>query len=218
MTTPTPTGQNLTHSLLNVILVLVEAVLTLILRFDANLRQAAYPLAKDGTLVCIRTYLPHTQIYATFGYKGILLDDEMPVGKSQPDVIINAYSFQLVGAVLGNHSSQVDALQIRGDHDKVVLIKAFLAQLGLANLLQGILHKFGGKPKVVDADTSKAEKLVALKDDLAQQRLENEALTTTNQRLNVQLKEAEGKAKSMSTLAIVFAAVAFIAIASHFFY
>ena len=60
----------LSHSLLNIILVFIESALTLLLRLDPELRKAAYPLAKQGTVVALRLYLPHVEVFATFNTKG----------------------------------------------------------------------------------------------------------------------------------------------------
>ncbi|WP_261868760.1 hypothetical protein [Psychrobacter sp. JCM 18901] len=64
----------LSHSFLNIILVFIESALTLLLRLDPELRKAAYPLAKQGTVVALRLYLPHVEVFATFSTKGVLLD------------------------------------------------------------------------------------------------------------------------------------------------
>lgn len=205
------------RSLLNIILVLVEAVMTLILRFDSKLRQAAYPLAKNETLVCIRTYLPHTQVYATFSQKGVLLDNELPIGKTQPNVIINAYTHQIIGALFGNHPSQVDALQIRGEHDDVVLVKTFLLQIGIGAFIQNLITKFSGKPTDPENTVSKAEKMLAIKEELAQKTEQIDHLTITNQRLSTQLAELKSKSQSSKTALIVMSVIAVIAIVAHFF-
>nr|WP_241878252.1 hypothetical protein [Psychrobacter sp. PraFG1]UNK04698.1 hypothetical protein MN210_10795 [Psychrobacter sp. PraFG1] len=43
---------SISNSLLNVVLVLAESAITLVLRFDPNLRKAVYPLAQK-TLWCV---------------------------------------------------------------------------------------------------------------------------------------------------------------------
>lgn len=207
----------LSRSLLNVTLVLIESVLTLILRFDYKLRQAAYPLAKQETLVAIRTYLPHTQIYATFGYKGVLLDDELPPNKSEPDVIINAYSYQLFNALIGHNPKIIDALQMRGESEQVALVKDFLLQIGIGGLIQNLIHKI--KPdhhSPEEKAAQKQNKLTQISQELAEKITENEALTLENKRLKTQLAEANSKQKTTVIALVIASIIALIAIIMHF--
>lgn len=147
MTIPHPNPQTspLTHSLLSVVLVLIEAILALVLRLDARLRRVVYPLVKADTLVCIRTYLPHTQVYASFTYKGVLLDIDPPKGR-MPDVIINAYSHELFLAVMGGSHDKIDALQMRGNGEHIRLIQIFLSHLGIGSVIETLIAKVRPKP------------------------------------------------------------------------
>ncbi len=208
----------LSHSLLNVLLVLIESALTLLLRFDSQLRRCAYPLAKAQAIVCIRTYLPHTQIYATFDYKGVLLDDHLPAGKSEPDVIINAYSHQLLAMLFSHNPDQVDELQIRGQAEEVQLVKAFLMHVGFGGVIQALINKI--KPKSVSPEqkaAQKEDKIAKLSEKLAQKTALAEKLNTENRRLAISLKEIQSKQKSTFMALMVAIGVALIAIIAHFF-
>ncbi len=206
----------LSRPLLNVILVLIESILTLVLRFDAQLRQIAYPLAQSGTLVAIRTYLPHTQVYATFSAKGVLLDDELPIGKTEPDVVINAYSFQLANALFGHNPSSIDALQIRGEATQVEHLKAFLLQVGVGGVVQNILNKIKGKPQTPEQKAEQKEnKIAKLTQALAEKTDENERLFIDNRRLGTQLAELQNKQKTTKIALIIMSVVALFAALSH---
>ena len=89
--------------------------MTLLLRLDPELRKAAYPLAKQNTLVCLRLYLPHVEVFATFSYKRVLLDTSMPTDRSEPDVVINAYSMQVINALTTHDIESTEKLQMRGE-------------------------------------------------------------------------------------------------------
>ena len=128
-------------SFVNVLLVFLESAITLMLRFNPKLRQLAYPLAQEGVVVSIRTYLPHVQVFATFSHHGVLLDQELPADKSTADITVNAYSFQIV-STLTNHSVEaVEKLQIRGASDQVADFKAFMVQLGVGGVIDQFLRK-----------------------------------------------------------------------------
>lgn len=129
----------LSHSFSNIVLMFTESALTLLLRLDPELRKAAYPLAKQGTVVALRLYLPHVEVFATFSTKGVLLDAQLPVGRSEPDVIINAYSIQVINAITTHDSETTEKLQMRGESVQVQLVKQFIMQLGVASLIQGLV-------------------------------------------------------------------------------
>lgn len=207
----------LSRSFLNVILVLIESILTLVLRFDANLRRAVYPLAKAETLVCIRTYLPHAEIYATFSYKGILLDNELPNGRTHADITINAYSFQLFNAMLMHDINHINALQMRGDEEKITLIKTFLAQIGIARIFNNIINKIkGANPTPEEKQTQKEDKVSELKNQLQEKTALAERLTSENQKLITQVAELKSRQKTANIALVVFALIAIVAIIMNF--
>lgn len=199
---PVQTG-TLSRGFLNVLLVFLESAITLALRFDAQLRQLAYPLASSGKIVCIRTYLPHTQIYASFSYRGVLLDDRLPPNKTA-DITINAYSFQLLGLLTNHNPASVDGLQIRGESTDVADVKAFLVRLGIGGILQTLLNKIKGTQDKPTPE-ERAQKQENYKAKIAEQdKLINE-LSVQNDRLNTALAELQNKQNSTKKALIIIA-------------
>lgn len=198
----------LSHSLLNIILVFIESALTLLLRLDPELRRAAYPLAKQGTLVCLRLYLPHVQVFATFSNKGVLLDASLPADRREPDVIINAYSIQVLNAIATHDSEATDKLQMRGDSVQVQWVKQFIMQLGLGSLIQGIIKKVKGggkaKPSTDEMEAKKENYQLRIKE----QQTQINTLTIKNRELETTVKELESKQKTLIITAIVAAIIA----------
>lgn len=194
----------LSHSLLNIILVFIESALTLLLRLDPELRKAAYPLAKQGTVVCVRMYLPHVEVFATFSYKGVLLDPNLPTGRTEADVIINAYSIQVLSALTSHDIETTDKLQMRGDSTQVQLVKQFILQMGFGSLIQGLIKKFkggSGKPKPNEAEV--AAKTSDYKRRITEQQTQINTLTIKNRELETTAKELESKQKTWMITAIV---------------
>lgn len=210
-------GGVISRGILNVLLVFIESAITLILRFDPKLRQLAYPLAEAGKVVCIRTYLPHTKIYATFGFRGVLLDDVLPANKQAPDVIINAYSFQIANVLMNHSESSVDALQIRGEAQDVQDVKAFLVRVGVGGAIQNLINKLKGNPQDKPTPEQKAEKLADYKAKIAEQTAQIDEQARDIARLKTQLAEANNKQKATLTGLIISAIIAIIAIVLHFF-
>ncbi|WP_201528610.1 MULTISPECIES: hypothetical protein [Psychrobacter] len=199
----------LSHSLLSIILVFIESALTLLLRLDPELRKAAYPLAKQSTVVCLRLYLPHVQIFATFGYKGVLLDAKLPANRSEPDVIINAYSIQVLNAITTHDSETTDKLQMRGDSVQVQLVKQFIMQMGLGSLIQSVIKKIkGDKSTSKPSDAEMEEKKNNYKRRITEQQTQINTLTIKNRELETTVKELHSKQKVTMITAVVAAIIA----------
>ncbi len=207
----------LSHSLLNIILVFIESALTLLLRLDPELRKAAYPLAKKGTVLCLRLYLPHVQVFATFSYKGVLLDANLPAGRSEPDVIINAYSIQVLKAMTSHDSDTTDKLQMRGEVNEVQMVKHFVTQLGLGSLIQSVMKKFkGGSGKHKPSADEMEEKKDNYKLRIAEQQTQISTLTIKNRELETTVKELHSKQKALTIMAVIAAVIAIGAIITLF--
>ncbi|WP_352258449.1 hypothetical protein [Psychrobacter sp. TB55-MNA-CIBAN-0194] len=188
----------LSHSFSNIILVFIESALTLLLRLDPELRRAAYPLAKQGTVVALRLYLPHVEIFATFSTKGVLLDAQLPIDRSEPDVIINAYSLQVINAITNHDSETTEKLQMRGESVQVQLVKQFIMQLGLGSLIQGLIKKIkGGKGKSKPTEADLAEKKENYKLRIKEQQTQINTLTIKNRELETTVKELQSKQKML---------------------
>ncbi len=207
----------LSHSFLNIILVFIESALTLMLRLDPELRKAAYPLAKQETVVALRLYLPHVEVFATFTTKGVLLDDRLPIGRSEPDVIINAYSVQVINAFITHDTESTEKLQMRGESVQVQLVKQFIMQLGFGSLIQGLIKKIkGGKGKTKPTEAEMAEKKESYKLRIKEQQTQINTLTIKNRELETTVKELQSKQKTFIITAIIFAVIAIAAIIALF--
>ena len=203
----------LSHSLLNIILVFIESALTLLLRLDPELRKAAYPLAKQDTVVCLRMYLPHVEVFATFSFKGVLLDANLPAGRTEPDVIINAYSIQVLNALTTHDAETTDKLQMRGDSAQVQLVKHFIMQMGFGSLIQSIIKRFkGGKGKPKASDAEREAKNNNYKLRITEQQTQINTLTMKNRELEITVKELQSKQKLFMITAVVATIIAIGAI------
>ncbi|MBE0440953.1 MULTISPECIES: hypothetical protein [unclassified Psychrobacter] len=203
----------LSHSFSNIVLMFTESALTLLLRLDPELRKAAYPLAKQGTVVALRLYLPHVEVFATFSTKGVLLDAQLPVGRSEPDVIINAYSIQVINAITTHDSETTEKLQMRGESVQVQLVKQFIMQLGVASLIQGLVKKFkGGKDKSKPTEAETEEKKENYKLRIKEQQTQINTLTMKNRELETTTKELQSKQKTLIIVTIAALIIMIIAI------
>lgn len=202
---------SISNSLLNIVLVFAESAITLVLRFDANLRKAVYPLAQKNTVVCVRSYLPHTQFYATFTNKGILLDSELPPSTTEPDVVINAYSHQLINSLVSNDVTQINKITMRGGTETVSEVRNFLSQLGVASLFQGIIKTVKGKGKET-TEEAKQQNKPDYKARIEEQQQQLNVLSMRNRELEISLKEAHSKQKTTLIALIVASLIAIAAV------
>ncbi len=202
---------SISNSLLNIVLVFAESAITLVLRFDANLRKAVYPLAQKNTVVCVRSYLPHTQFYATFTNKGILLDSELPPSTTEPDVVINAYSHQLINSLISNDVTQINKITMRGGTQTVSEVRNFLSQLGIASLFQGIIKTVKGKSKE-KAEEAQSQNKPDYKARIEEQQQQLNTLSMRNRELEISLKEAQSKQKTTMIALIVASLIAIVSV------
>lgn len=217
--TPNPNFEKkpagLARGLLNILLVFLESAITLVLRFDPKLRKLAYPLASENVVVCIRTYLPHSEIYATFGYRGVLLDDRLPASKTMADITINGYTFQLINMLTNHSSSSVDALQIRGEAKQIAQLKAFLTQLGVGGVIANVLQTIKGSQKK-PTEEEKQQKQENYKAKIAEQQTIIDNLTIENHKLSTIILEMQSKQKTLKLALIIMGILAILAIIANF--
>lgn len=217
MTQPTENTTNslnhtpLSQTTLKVVLVVIETLLTLLLRFDGQLRQLVYPLAQQNTVVCIRSYVPHVTFYATFTVNGILLDSELQPSQTV-DVTINGFTWQIAQAIFTNKPDVIRQLQVRGELDKVAQIQAFLQGIGLNAIIQNLLATLKGKQKdTTDQPTEDSQTTTATyRERIATQQTTINALTIDQTELKAQNQQLISQNKILKICLGVAVAIALL--------
>ena len=181
---------------------IIETLLTLLLRFDADLRKVVYPLATTNTVVRIHAYVPSVTFYVTFTVNGILLDSQLQPSQ-QVDVTINGFTWQIAQNLFTNQPKAIEQLQIRGEAQKMAEVKAFLHQIGINQLLQVITKAVKGdkdQPKVkkpIKTDADYKQQVEALNSQVNAANLQKTAL-------EAQIVELKSKNQWMKRAAIAF--------------
>ncbi|WP_395146637.1 hypothetical protein ACF3N0_06015 [Moraxella atlantae] len=199
-------------TLLNIVLAMVETIITLLLRFDAPLRQAAYPLTQNNTVVCVRSYVPHVTFYATFTVNGVLLDSQLQPSQ-QVDVTINGFTWQIAQAIFTDQPKAIDALQMRGEVDDVAQVTHFLNTIGVVQVVQQLIasvSKKGKKSAQTDAAAqnqavSKQQAIAEYKARISEQESQINALTIEQAQHNAQIAELNSKNKTLKIALMVVA-------------
>lgn len=204
---------SISNSLLNVALVLAESAITIVLRVDPKLRQAMYPLAKKNTIVSIRSYLPHVQFYATFTARGILLDSTISKENAEADVVINAFSHQLISSLFSNDVKQVHKLTMRGNTETVTQLRQFLTQLGFASLFKGVIETVKGNKNSKGKEPNVEQRKEAdYKAKVQEQQLQITTLSVRNRELEVSIKQEQSKLKTTLIALVVASIVAVVSV------
>lgn len=142
--------------ILSVFLVFVESILAIVLRLDKRLRQTIYPLVQQDMVVCLRTYLPHVQVYVRFTENGILLDTKPPQREDlgvqsdtgqqdadqQQDVIVSSSLLALIKLFLTSDDIIMQKLQFRGNHHDVELVKSVFENMRLQHMTGDLIGSF----------------------------------------------------------------------------
>lgn len=198
---------SINHSLLTVFLVVIESLLTLLLRFDSQLRKCAYPLVTEGSLIAIRSYLPHNEIYLTFTLKGLLFDSKMPENKDRPDIIVNAHSFEIINAVISDKQKAVNKLQFRGEEKQVQLFKEFLYNLSINNLTSNIIQGLSSRKSGDKDSKSEKEPEIDYHEKYNELKKEYNLLKIDNKKLTTQVVESKSRKQffgAVTTFVLIF--------------
>ena len=134
----------------------------------------------------------------------MLLDAQLPIGRSEPDVVINAYSIQIINAITTHDSETTEKLQMRGESIQVQLVKQFIMQLGLGSLIQGLIKKIkGGKAKTKPTEADLEEKKNNYKLRIKEQQTQINTLTIKNRELETTVRELQSKQKTLMIVTVV---------------
>lgn len=205
-----PNAQGFSQTALNIILMVIETILTLLLRFDAPLRQIMYPLAQDNITLCIKSYVPHLTIYATFNVNGVLLDSQLPPHQ-KVDVTINGFTWEIVQAIFSQKVNAVEKLQFRGEVEKVAQVKAFFLAIGVVKSVQEIIQKFTGKSQKTQEKPKKS--IQEYQQKIEEQKQQISELTIKNAEVETALLELKSQNKILKIslgIAIILFLISFI--------
>lgn len=127
-------------TLLSVVLVIAESLLSLLIRFNKPLKTRLLPLVAKDLVVCIRTYLPHYVFFLSFTEKGVLFDSQLPETRSAEDVLVTGSSITLVRLLLTGDETLVKKLQFRGESHEISLLQECVENMGLRNVMQDMFE------------------------------------------------------------------------------
>lgn len=207
------------HPLLVALLVVMESVLSIALRFDKRLRQLIFPLVEKNMVWCVRTYLPHVIVYVSFTSKGVLLDSKKPEHLDEDDkadVIISASLMAIIKTLVSSDDHSVKKLQFRGSANDVALSQEVFGGLGMQRLVANTLsniRRFGSIDDIENQQTA----LQFYKKRATEQEATIESLHQEIENIQLAQDKMQKRHTGVILLAALFACISASLVAANYF-
>ncbi len=123
------------HPVQTVLLIILESLLTFLLKTDRLSRQQAHTLIQREVIVEVRTYFPADTFYATFTDKGVLLDFSVPEGRII-DAIVTASIPDLTRAFMTAPPQILEKIHVEGDDELVQSLHALMRLFNVQHIMR----------------------------------------------------------------------------------
>lgn len=123
------------HPVQTVLLIILESLITFLLKTDRSSRQQARALIQREALIEVRTYFPADTFYATFTSKGVLLDFSLPEGR-MIDGIVTASIPDLTRAFMTAPPQILEKIRVEGDDELVESLKALMNLFNIQHIMR----------------------------------------------------------------------------------
>lgn len=203
--------KNNPHLLQSIVLIILETILTFVLKHNRLARAHAKPLIKLRTTLMFNTYLPHEVFYVTFDPKGIFFDHQLPQNVTKPDLTISASGIDLIRFFMTGHPSSLNKIRLLDHEELHEPFRLFLNSITLPEILSDWKSWFSLDEFKTQIPKHSIEPLVKRIDE---QRAEIQQLKVRIREYDYDLKSLEHKHKLYSRLylVIIFALTLCIAV------
>ncbi len=123
------------HPVQTVLLIVLESLLTFLLKTDRSSRQQARALIQREALIEVRTYFPADTFYATFTSKGVLLDFALPEGR-MIDGVVTASIPDLTRAFMTAPPHILEKIRVEGDDELVQSLQALMNLFNIQHIMR----------------------------------------------------------------------------------
>ena len=120
-------------TLLSIVLIVFESLLTFLLRHDTNSQRLAERLVVRQAVIRIRTHLPAYTFYATFSHHGVLLDHQQP--ETEYLATVDSSIPSLFRAFMTARPAILDSILIHGDEELVCELRELMKAFNLSHIL-----------------------------------------------------------------------------------
>lgn len=122
-----------TSTLLSIVLIVFESLLTFLLRHDTASQRLAERLIVRQAVIRIRTHLPAYTFYATFSHHGVLLDHQAP--DTECLATVDSSVPTLFRAFMTARPHILDDILIHGDEELVAELRQLMTAFNISNML-----------------------------------------------------------------------------------
>lgn len=191
-----PQGPAEDHSALaSVVLIMLETLITALLRADRVSRQIARPFIQDHAVLQIHTRFPNMVFYVSFTEKGVLFDWLRPP-RATITGTVSASLMDLTRGFLTAPSHVLDQIQIEGSLETVQRIEALMHTFNLQRILKSGWQFFWKNDSKDDTETPSRRNRSTRSSTLVRQiEQQNKML----EQLNLQLLEQRNDFRQLQT-------------------
>lgn len=171
-----PQERNLFQSFL---LILIETLLTFLLKHDRMSRHHAQHLIQRRALICVKTHLPSDTFYVTFAPQGVLFDFEM-AENAKIDATVTASSLTLLRAFFTAKPIAFEKISIKGEQQLSTELRHLMEYFNLPQIASDWRHWFSFETNDVTPVSQRMKPLLRRIDEQRLQ-LSNMSIATKQQ-------------------------------------
>ncbi|RYY78231.1 MAG: hypothetical protein EOO69_11425 [Moraxellaceae bacterium] len=171
-----PQERNLFQSFL---LILIETLLTFLLKHDRMSRHHAQHLIQQRALICVKTHLPSDTFYVTFAPQGVLFDFEM-AENTKIDATVTASTLTLLRAFFTAKPIAFEKISIKGEQQLSTELRHLMEYFNLPQIASDWRHWFSFETNDVTPVSQRMKPLLRRIDEQRLQ-LSNMSIATKQQ-------------------------------------
>ena len=122
------------HLLHSIILIILETIVTFLLKHDRASRIHAKSFVQQNVIIAFKTFLPASDFYVTFDNKGILFDPELTEKNQVETFTVSASSIDLVRFLLTGNDRHLRRVRLFGGEEWHDQFRLFMHSLTLPML------------------------------------------------------------------------------------
>lgn len=192
-----PQERNLFQSFL---LIVVETLLTFLLKHDRLSRQHAQQLIQRRALICVKTYVPSDTFYVTFAPQGVLFDFEI-AQNAKIDATVTASALTLLRAFCTARPIAFEKISIKGDQQLTTELRHLMQYFNLPQIIANWRHWFNFESSEVTPVSQRMKPLLRRIDEQRLQ-LSNMSITAKQQAYEIKMMRKRYQA-TLAILAVI---------------
>lgn len=194
-------------TLLSLVLIVFESLLTFLLRHDTPSQRLAERLISRQAVIRIRTHLPAYTFYATFSHHGVLLDHQQP--DTEYLATVDSSIPTLFRAFMTARAPVLESILIHGDDELVAELRQLMTAFNLSNMLNNWIRFpwFSKSSAKNQPEPTKQQRVKPLLKRIDEQKKQIEQLNVTLKQQAYQYQQLQTQYKTLLWAAGITTAV-----------